>query len=140
MKFAQVPERFYYQSNMVAIDETPLESYFEKSGIRPSFVVPYTGLFRGYIGSWQVENNQLYLIGIEAMLDTGQVVDLEMLFPKHKEKVFAAWYTGTIRLPYGQLENAIHLGYTSVYEKDIILVFQDGMLVSQKLQQNYALS
>lgn len=133
----QVPEKLIYQGNHCDLPyEQPLEAWFEAAGNRPAFHVPHTALWRGYVGTWELEDGKLYLTGLEGMLENGQVVDLKTIFPDAGKRVFASWYSGTFSLPQGELQNAICIGYSSVYERYLVLVFDKGNLVASHYETN----
>lgn len=133
----QVPEKLIYQGNHCDLPyEQPLEAWFEATGNRPAFHVPHTALWRGYVGTWELEDGKLYLTGVEGMLENGQVVDLKTIFPDAGKRVFASWYSGTFNLPQGELQNAICIGYSSVYERYLVLVFDKGNLVASHYETN----
>lgn len=57
------------------------------------------------------------------------------LFPD-QEKVFAEWFTGEIRIPYGEMLQYYHIGYASVYEKELYLEFENGYLIGKREKDN----
>jgi hypothetical protein len=63
------------------------------------------------------------------------VLTVDFLFPGQK-KVFASWFTGTIRIPQGKQLNYIHAGYMSVYEEDLFLEFEAGALKATNIVDN----
>ena len=92
-------------------------------------------MVRGYIGTWKIRNKKLYLISLLGFVDNNEKVDLNYLFP-NKIEVFAGWYSGDIRIPEGELLKKINLGYASVFEKDRILSFKEGILISETVKDN----
>ena len=70
------------------------------------------------------------------MLDNGQVVDLESLFPDAGRRGFASWYSGTFSLPQGELQNSICIGYSSVYERYLVLTIDKGNVVACHYETN----
>ena len=60
---------------------------------------------------------------------------MSYLFPE-KDEVFADWFSGEIRIPTGKQLKYIHLGYQSIFEKDIFLNFKDGILLSERIKEN----
>ena len=99
------------------------------------FISKSTALVRGYIGTWEIKNNQLYLISLLGFVENNKKVDLNYLFP-NKTEVFADWFSGDIRIPEGELLNKINLGYASVFEKDRILTIKEGILISETVKDN----
>ena len=74
-----------------------------------------TANYRGYIASWQIINDNLYLVDLKI---PGFKPECDMpgnFFPV-KEKTFANCYTGKLRIPYGELLEYVHNGYGSIYE------------------------
>lgn len=84
--------------------------------------------------TWNIEDGRLYLIDIDTD-HNGKNVGLEYLFP-NQEKVFADWFTGELRVPYGKLVEYIHLGYESRYAKELFLEISKGILVNERKKIN----
>ena len=51
-------------------------------------------------------------------------------------EVFADWFNGEIRIPQGELLQYIHMGYESIFEKDLILKFKKGVLIDERVIDN----
>lgn len=123
-----------YNCEKTTIATEPLKSYLEtRSDV--SFIYKSTALVRGYIGTWEIRNKKLYLISLLGFVDNNEKVDLNYLFP-NKIEVFAGWYSGDIRIPEGELLEKINLGYASFFEKDRILSFKEGILISETVKDN----
>jgi hypothetical protein len=95
---AQIAERLNFEGQQVALLTNPLDLYFELGGHNPGFQSTATALWRGYVGSWEVVNDRLYLIELQGELESGQDAELETVFSGYGERVFAHWYSGVIRL------------------------------------------
>lgn len=135
---AQFPERLLYEGKEHSMCEEPLSVYFQLSGIYPDLADVSTALWRKYVGSWEIRNDRLYLVGFEATNADGSQADLETLFPGFPERVFAHWYSGTLRLPEGKLLNYVHMGYSSTYERDRLISIRLGKVDSVKVRINGA--
>jgi hypothetical protein len=133
---AQIHERLYYKTKRYGMTAEPLAYYWGLVGSRPRFQLRNTALWRGYIGSWRVTKDRLYLIGLEGGFEDGSKLTLEALFPGCPERVFAHWFSGQVRLPQGNILEYVHAGYASVYEADLFLGFEDGVLVREELKSN----
>ena len=72
----------------------------------------------------------MYLIELTAYIEGYKEVGLTYLFPG-QTKVFANWFNGEIRIPQGEVLEYVHMGYASLYESDLFLVFKNGILVNQ---------
>lgn len=62
-------------------------------------------------------------------------LSLDTLFHSN-DKVFASWYTGTLRAPFGQLLEYVHAGYESIYEYDLLIDIKEGVVVNIWEKQN----
>lgn len=133
---AQIHERLYYKTKRHGMTAEPLAYYWGLVGGRPRFQLRNTALWRGYVGSWRVTKDRLYLIGLEGVFEDGSELTLEALFSGYPERVFAHWFSGRVRLPQGNIIEYIHMGYASVYEADLFLDFEDGVLVREELKSN----
>ncbi len=81
----------------------PLDACFAQGGERPSFGFVSNALWRGYVGRWEIVDDRLYMVGINAAAFRGEPFPLELLFPGFGDRVFAHWYSGTLRVPQGRL-------------------------------------
>ena len=138
---AQFPERLHYMNRKYSMCTNPLEDYFELTGNRPKFAEISTALWRGYVGNWVIIHDRLYLIGIDGSVWDKSPYEwrdlkLEELFPGFPNRVFAHWYTGTIRLPFGNLLNYVHGGYGSTYEHDLMIEVSKGVITSRTIRVN----
>lgn len=134
-------------SEMILIDgieqslcTEPLEYYFGMAQHRPDFDANCTAIHRGYIATWQILNDRLYLIDIDGEISTGidssTKVTINDLFPGYTERVFAHWYSGELRIPQGELLHYVHGGYASSYEQDLFIKIVHGIVISQRTQVN----
>lgn len=133
---AQVPENLRYQNEEVPMCTTPLDDYFHMGGYKPNFKVPFTALWRGYVGTWEILNNRLYLIELEANFIDGTEASVATIFPDTPQRVFAHWYSGTLRIPQGNLLKYEHGGFLSTYERDLLLEIERGLLVETRVISN----
>jgi hypothetical protein len=133
---AQVPERLLYQGRQVTMCTNPLNDYFAMGGFNPRFLDNCTALWRGYIGGWEIVDDRLYLISLEGTLEHGADATLSTVFPDFPHRVFAHWYSGTVRIPQGKRLKYVHMGYASTFEYDLLLDFERGLVVGSRLRHN----
>ncbi|MBI6115998.1 hypothetical protein [Salegentibacter maritimus] len=135
---AQAREIIYINGNKEQMATEPLKPFLKKHP-HLRFEPPNTACWRGYFGTWELENDKLYLIDFEGDLEDldGNIAtrNLKDLFPGQK-KVFADWFTGLIKIEMGKLLEYVHMGYASKYEQDLFLVFEDGVKVDEYLINN----
>ncbi|MDC0571362.1 hypothetical protein OAO52_05630 [Flavobacteriaceae bacterium] len=123
-----------YNGEKKTIATEPLKPYLEtRSDV--GFIFKSTALVRGYIGTWKIKNNKLYLVSLIGFIEKNNQVDLNYLFP-NKTEVFASWFSGDIRIPEGDLIQKINLGYASVFARDRVLNFNKGLLISETVKDN----
>lgn len=135
---AQIGEYLRYLGEGVTMATEPLASYFAMGGHHPGFETSSTALHRGYVGSWEIAGGRLYLLKLTAVLEGGMDASLESVFPGFPERVFAHWYSGTLRIPRGNRLRYVHGGYLSVYEKDVMLEIERGVIQRTWVRDNVA--
>lgn len=133
---AQTPEKILLDGEMLDLCTEPLGHYFYFAGARPDFAAGYTSCWRCYVGTWEIRDGRLYLIGISAKYYDGSPVKLEDIFPGYPDRVFAHWFTGILRCPRGNMLAYEHMGYGSVFEEDILLYIKQGVLMSRAVKTN----
>jgi hypothetical protein len=133
---AQIPERLHHQGHWHEICNEPLGMYFELLGQAPRFRETLSALWRCYIGSWEIRDGRLYLVGLAAELADGAPATLATVFPGFPDRVFAHWYTGTLRIPEGGRLACVHMGYASTFERDLLLEIERGLLRSSRVRHN----
>ena len=127
---AQATERLIYKGEKLSLGNEPLGPFIQNNRLSYKFDVTSTALWRGYIGTWTIEQNRLYLISINGS------VDMEKLFPGFSGGVFAHWFTGKLRCPQGALLKYVHGGFGSVYEEDLFFDVAKGVVTNERLVRN----
>jgi hypothetical protein len=133
---AQIAEKLYYDGDEHSMTTNPLGDFFYYAGIKTDFADTCTALWRGYVGTWEIIENRLYLISLRGTLNDGSEATLATFFPEFPDRVFAHWYTGTIRLPQGKLLKYVHMGYQSEYEDDFFLEVSKGVIMNTRICHN----
>ncbi len=132
---AQYSERLIYQGMEHMLCSEPLGHILENTGSTLKFHSPHTALWRGYIGTWAIEADRLYLTGLRGYLledDKEREVGLDALFSDYPQGVFAHWFTGELRCPSGERLKYVHGGFNSTYERDLFLRVQRGVVVDER--------
>jgi hypothetical protein len=133
---AQIAEKLLYQGQRVAMLTNPLNDYFAMGGFNPRFESRSTALWRGYVGGWEIVDDRLYLVSLDGTLEDGTDATLETVFPGFPDRVFAHWYSGTVRIPQGKQLEYVHMGYASKFEQDLFLEIERGVVVATRVRQN----
>jgi len=138
---AQCSENLIYQGKELTLCAEPLGPFLESAASTVKFDARCTSLWRGYVGTWTIENDRLYLVKLRGYVDDAVncevlEVGLEVLFPDYPDGVFAHWFTGELRCPSGALLNYVHGGYASTYEQDLFLRVQRGVVIEERAVVN----
>lgn len=136
---AQAMESLVFKGERLLMCTTPLDIYLVQRGIQ--FYSETTANWRGYIGSWEIKGSEelgyrLYLVELSASIAYQKRVGLDHLFPDYPNGIFAHWFTGEIRCPRGDRLHYVHGGYASIYEEDLFLNFNQGVLQGTRLVKN----
>ena len=131
---AQIKELLLYKGKKIGMATEPLEPYLQnRKDI--DFLFRSTACSRGYFGIWELRDKKLFIIKLKGCIKDYKEVDLNYLFP-NKNEVFADWFSGDIRIPQGKMLQYVHLGYKSIFEKDLLLKLEDGVLVDERVIDN----
>lgn len=127
---AQIRERLVYNEVEVPMCSCPLNIFLRLADFPKSFKSPHTALWRGYVGTWDIIDNRLYLISIKGEFTDGTTLSLDSIFPGFKDRVFAHWYTGNLRIPYGAKLKYVHMGFGSIHEFDLFIKIKKGVVLN----------
>jgi len=133
---AQISERLVYKGERLALCAEPLNQFFDLSGSKPDFAETSTALWRGYVGSWEIVDERLYLVELNGVLVDGTAVNLETVFPGYPDRVFAHWYNGRLRIPQGRQLEYVHMGYGSTFERDLLIDIEQGRVTATEVREN----
>jgi hypothetical protein len=135
---AQSGENLIYEGHTVTMHSEPLEDYFEAKGERPEFGGICTSCWRGYIGTWEIKDDRLYLVSLEGFgkLKDGTEASLQTIFPDQDGPILADWYSGTLKIPEGEMLEYIHAGYASRFERDRFFEIEKGHITKTYLREN----
>lgn len=91
-----------------------------------------TASWRGYVATWEIRANQLYLVAlrVDPCADR-KMVPLAELFSKAPVK--ATWFSGTLTVPQGKQIEYAHMGYESRYERYLFLDIDKGKVKTRTL-------
>ncbi len=84
-----------------------------------------TACWRGYQGSWEIKDGMFYLVGLRGRL--------KLL---GEEPLLADWFSGILRIPRGQILKYIHMGFGTVYEEEIHIKIERGLVISSRVIDN----
>lgn len=132
----QLNEILFYNGHKYILYSEPLRKYLKKSKTKPNFRFLGSNCWRGYLATWSIDDNKLFLVAIDAEHPDGTKVKLSDIFLLDEKKVFAVWFTGELILPLG---NILHFSPTmcfNYYERYMILTIKQGILISSREEEN----
>ena len=151
----QSPDVLFYDGKIFALFSNPLEDFYKNENDRPKFYsMPNggtsSGNWRGYVAFWEIEEDSLYLKAIDAWLCSGKPYEFatgradcskvnvrELFADLYKQgKISARWFSGELRIPDGKQLQYVHMGYGSVYERDILISVKQGKVTGKKIIDN----
>lgn len=101
----------------------PADLSARKEGVPP--VVFSTACWRRYVGTWELKEGRLYLVGLQGLCE--MVGD---------EPIPADWVSGWIIVPRGEVLEYVHMGFESVYEEELQVRFEAGVEVERRTVVN----
>ena len=129
----QVAETIIYKGEKSTMQTEPLREYLKENNIK--FLSSTSACWRGYRGTWEVSDNKLFLVELRNCIFNKQI-DLKDMFKQKQDKVFANWFTDSIYIPHGKIIKNGLFGIDDRYEKDIVLKFEKGVLISEEIIEN----
>jgi len=141
---AQIGDKIIYKGQNLSLASEPLSPYLYTKKIDKLFTEISSAYYRGYCATWKIANKNIYLLNIESPCSfESESVDkteesmsaMNKLFPGQTE-VFAYWVNGKLKIQSGEVLEHVNKGYDSVYEKDIFLKFENGVLMEEKIVIN----
>lgn len=97
----------------------------EKDEIIRHGIFSSTACWRQYVGTWEIKDNRFYLVELNGRFNL-----------VGNTPVLADWFTGTLRIPKGKLLHYVHMGYGSVYEFEIHIKIENGIVTKSKTIDN----
>jgi hypothetical protein len=132
---AQICDLLYYNGEGFSLSCEPLEPFLEMLGEnKPCSKNASTCCHRGYIGTWEITDGKLYLIGLKGY-PVNEEFTVEYLF-SGQARVLAEWFTDELRIPKGKMLHYEHLGYMSIFEKDLFIKIEKGDVISTREVDN----
>jgi hypothetical protein len=133
---AQMPDRIIYNGQQFSLHTNPLEPFFEKHPDKRPHGFGSTALWRGYVATFEIVDEELRLKDIEVRRQVGKEYDKwisvihEVFEPGMIVKV--DWFTGLLVLPYGKRTNYVHMGYGSTYRRYHVLEIDRGSFIRSR--------
>lgn len=142
---AQIPDKLIIKEDTLSIYSNPLEQLTNIDSLREKLFgdkkgCHSTACWREYMAEWRIDNNQLYLTGIYSCCyyEDNIKANLRQLFGEKfiDGKVKADWVTANLLSPQGRQLYYVHMGYESLYEKEIVFEIKKRKFISAQTFDN----
>lgn len=129
---AQTSEILLLDGQFEQLHSRPLDAYLEPRGIdiRALSNGFHTGLWRGYVGIWEVFENELFLIGLLDYCD--QPIDPATVFGDQQFPIRADWFSGRLEIDRGERLSYFHMGWGSQYAERLRLYVDHARVVARR--------
>ena len=132
---AQRGDKLVVNGDTAWIHSFPLEKYLSTKGKRTigdfdldKQLTISTALFRGYIATWKLENDSLFLIRIQpTQFSDEEPKELNIQSEFGSDRVFAQWVTTNIIHPQGEI---LHYSDRDIYEGEKHYTIEQGKLLA----------
>lgn len=116
---AQEHERLIHEGEPTTMMTTPsLPEGHPGLVARPEERIGSTGCWRGYVGTWEIADGRLYLVGLRGAFELAH------------GPLFADWYSGVLSVPRGRVLRYVHMGFQTVFEEELLIKVEQGCVVS----------
>jgi hypothetical protein len=89
--------------------------------------LPITACWRNYVGTWEIDDGLLYLRRLRGKY---RVIG--------REPILADWVTAELRVPRGQVIQAVHGGFATLTEEDLFIAVEAGRVTGERVVRNEA--
>lgn len=88
-------------------------------------ILSSTACWRGYLGTWEIKDGRFHLVGLKGRFQL-----------RDGDPILADWFSGVLRLPRGKQLRYVHMGFGSVYEQEVHIKIENGIVVATRTIDN----
>jgi hypothetical protein len=135
----QTPEVLHINGRVVPLLTTPLDPVLkpllmQREDLRERLLWNNSGLMRGYVGTWHIEGDLLYLVSLQREeRDVWKDVPLSLVFGDATAPIPATWFTGILRVPVGWACRYVHEGFATTWNEELLIHVVRGRIVRQEV-------
>ena len=96
------------------------------------FDLVFSWNFRGYVATWRVNGNKLYLETLKTGSDKADFRDVLKDFKDSRGNIFASWFSGTVICGTGSLLYASGNGWDDLNETEVELIIKSGVVTASR--------
>lgn len=124
---AQVHETLILEGERVGMaNELPIPEGHPRVGRGEDWDrLPITACWRNFVGTWEIEDGLLYLRRLRGKY---RLIG--------REPLLADWVTAELRVPRGKVIQAIHGGFATLTEEDLLITVEAGRVTGERVVKN----
>ena len=92
--------------------------------------------FRGYVATWRVKGDKLYLDKLETGSDKADFLDVLKDFKDSRGGIFASWFSGTLICGTGPILCESGNGWDDLNEAEVELIIKSGVVTASRKYRN----
>lgn len=92
--------------------------------------------FRGYVATWRVNGNKLYLESLRGSSDKADFRDALKDFKDSDGNIFASWFSGTVICGTGPVLCKSGIGWDDLNETEVELIIKSGVVTASRKYRN----
>ena len=92
--------------------------------------------FRGYVATWRVDGNKLYLDTLKTGSDKADFRDALKDFKDSRGNIFASWFSGTVICGTGPVLCMSGIGWDDLNETEVELIIKSGVVTASRKYRN----
>lgn len=139
---AQIPDKLIFENQEYLLHTNPMEGYIKKyPEKKPKNLVINTALYRGYVATFEIINNELFVKDIQIIeneknpdgtppIGKWKSIIKEVFSTEESKKV--DWFSGILVAPYGKIKKYVHTRYDSTYSKYLLFSAENGVITGFK--------
>lgn len=131
----QEPDRIIIDGTEYMLFSNPLEEFFgQYPEKRPETTYFSTALWRSYIATYEIRDNRLCVKDIEVVTGSRREKWKSVLYEVFPGPVrpWVNWFTGLLVVPMGKPLYGYDMGYSTVYERYMLLEIEKGVLTDER--------
>lgn len=137
---SQTPDYLIVENDTLSLHCNPLENYFQKNPIPESTLSFNTALWRGYIAYFKIIDNKLVVENIyKPETYNDEKGNYREKLVSIYDKIFGSilnfecdFFDGVLICPKGKQISYVHMGYSSTYEKYLLIEIKNGNYIREK--------
>lgn len=130
----QIRDSLLVGEKKFSMGSCPLGAYFSLSGKTPEKKSRMSSCWRGYVATWEIVEDHLYLVDIKPI--SGDGFSISNLFPGYENRVFAHWVNEVIKFDAGPETGARDINHVPIVLYSVSLTIIKGRVTGCVIWNN----